>query len=112
MKLNRRKAKAMQTPSILQGASLTRLLQGIAAGAIATLVAGFYFGGWVTGGTAKGMVQKSAETTVVSALAPICARPLRGDDCADEGARPKGDDRDYRAPLKAGATKAFNNKPA
>jgi hypothetical protein len=105
----------MQTPSILQGASLTRLLQGTAAGAIATLVVAFHFGGWVTGGTAKGMVQKNAETGVVSALAPICARPLGGDDCADEearGARPKGDDRDYRAPLKAGATEAFNNKLA
>jgi hypothetical protein len=62
----------MRTPSILEGESLTRLLQGIAAGAIATLVVGFYWGGWVTGGTAKGMVQKSAETAVVSALAPIC----------------------------------------
>jgi hypothetical protein len=67
-----RKAKAMRTPSILKGESLTRLLQGIAAGAIATLVIGFYWGGWVTGGTAKQMVQRSAETAVVSALAPIC----------------------------------------
>jgi hypothetical protein len=62
----------MRTPSILEGASLIRLVQGIAAGAIATLIIGFYWGGWVTGGTAKLMVQKSAETAVVSALAPIC----------------------------------------
>jgi hypothetical protein len=62
----------MQLPSILQGESLTRLLQGIATGAVATLVAGFYWGGWVTGGTAKEMAQKSASTAVVTALAPIC----------------------------------------
>jgi hypothetical protein len=62
----------MRTPSFLEGESLTRLLQGIAAGAIARLINGFYWGGRVTGGTAKQMVQKSAETAVVSALAPIC----------------------------------------
>ena len=62
----------MQVPSILQGESLTRLLQGIAIGAIATLAIGFYWGGWVTGGTAKEMVQKSASSAVVAALAPIC----------------------------------------
>ena len=62
----------MQLPPILQGESLTRLLQGAAAGAAATLVIGFYWGGWVTGGTAKEMAQKSATTAVVTALAPIC----------------------------------------
>ena len=62
----------MQVPSILQGESLTRLLQGIAIGAVATLVVGFYWGGWVTGGAAKEMAQKSASTAVVTALAPIC----------------------------------------
>ena len=31
----------MQIPSILQGESLTRLLQGAAAGAVATIVVGF-----------------------------------------------------------------------
>jgi len=62
----------MELPPILQGESLTRLLQGAAAGAVATLVIGFYWGGWVTGGTAKEMAQKSATTAVVSALVPIC----------------------------------------
>jgi hypothetical protein len=67
-----RKAKAMRIPSLLQGESLTRLFQGIAVGAVATIVIGFYWGGWVTGGTAKEMAQKGAESAVVSALAPIC----------------------------------------
>jgi hypothetical protein len=62
----------MQLPPILQGESLTRLLQGFAAGAIATLVIGFYWGGWVTGGTAREMVQTSTKSAVVAALVPIC----------------------------------------
>jgi hypothetical protein len=39
----------MEIPSILQGHSRTRLLQGIAIGAVAALVIGFSWGGWVTG---------------------------------------------------------------
>jgi hypothetical protein len=62
----------MEMPSILQGESLTRLLQGAAAGAVATLVVGFYWGGWVTGGSAKEMSQRNAALAVVNALAPIC----------------------------------------
>ncbi len=62
----------MEMPKILQGDSLTRLLQGAAAGAIATLIAGFYWGGWVTGGIAKDMVQRSTSSAVVTALSPIC----------------------------------------
>jgi hypothetical protein len=62
----------MQLPPILQGDSLTRLLQGAIAGAVATLFVGFFWGGWVTGGTAKEMTQKSVSTALVSALSPIC----------------------------------------
>jgi hypothetical protein len=62
----------MQLPAILQGDSLTRLLQGAAAGAAAILFIGFYWGGWVTGGTAKEMVQRSTTSAVVAALSPIC----------------------------------------
>jgi hypothetical protein len=62
----------MEMPAILRGDSLTRLLQGAAAGAVATMVIGFNWGGWVTGGTAKDMVQRSTTSAVVSALSPIC----------------------------------------
>jgi hypothetical protein len=62
----------MQVPSILQGQSLKRLLQGAAVGAVTTIVIGFNWGGWMLGGTAKEMAQKSASTAVVAALAPIC----------------------------------------
>jgi hypothetical protein len=45
----------MEVPSILQGQSRTRLLQGIAIGVVATLVIGFSWGGWFTGTKAKSM---------------------------------------------------------
>jgi len=44
----------------------------MAIGAVATIVVGFYWGGWTLGGTAREMAQKSASTAVVAALAPIC----------------------------------------
>ena len=66
----------MEMPSMLQGDSLKRLLQGAAVGAILVTAIGFnWFGqgfGWVTGGTAKDMAQKSANSVLVAALAPIC----------------------------------------
>jgi len=36
----------MRLPAILQGESLTRLLQGLVVGAVATMVIGFNWGGW------------------------------------------------------------------
>ena len=62
----------MQLPSILQGESLKRLLQGAAVGAVTTIVIGFNWGGWTLGSTAKEQAQKSANSAVVTALAPIC----------------------------------------
>jgi hypothetical protein len=66
------KAKAMQVPSILLGESRTRLLQGIAIGAVASMVIGFSWGGWMTGGTANRLASERADTAVVAALTPIC----------------------------------------
>lgn len=63
----------MQIPSILQGESLTRLLQGAAAGAVATLVIGFYWGGWTLGSTAAKQVKNAEQASIVRVLAPICA---------------------------------------
>ena len=61
-------------PKILQGESLTRLLQGIALGAAATIVVGFYWGGWVLGSTAKTLAAKQVESAQVAILAPLCAQ--------------------------------------
>ena len=62
----------MQVPSILQGESRRRLLQGIAIGAVTSMVIGFSWGGWVTGGTASKLADERANTAVVAALTPIC----------------------------------------
>src|SRR5689334_19277512 len=62
----------MQVPSILQGESLKRLLQGAAAGAVATIFVGFYWGGWSLGSTAVKFADDRANTAVVAALTPIC----------------------------------------
>ena len=67
----------MQLPSILQGESLTRLLQGAAAGAVATIVVGFSWGGWSLGSTADAMAKARSELAVVAALAPVCADKFR-----------------------------------
>jgi hypothetical protein len=67
----------MELPAILQGESLTRLLQGAAAGAIATMVVGFYWGGWSLGSTADKMAKERSELAVIAALAPVCADKFR-----------------------------------
>jgi hypothetical protein len=62
----------MQLPSILQGDSLTRLMQGAAAGAAVTMIIGFGWGGWTLGSKAESMADDRATVAVVKALAPIC----------------------------------------
>jgi hypothetical protein len=76
-KLVERKEIIMQVPSILQGESLTRLLQGAFADFLATVVIGFSWGGWTLGSTAKEMAVKNASAAVVAVLAPICAEKFR-----------------------------------
>jgi hypothetical protein len=67
----------MQVPSILQGESLKRLLQGVVAGAIATIFVGFNWGGWSLGSTADKMAKEQSGLAVVAALAPVCADKFR-----------------------------------
>jgi hypothetical protein len=67
----------MQASSILQGESRTRLLQGAAVGAVATIVVGFYWGGWSLGSTANKMAKERSELAVIAALAPVCADKFR-----------------------------------
>jgi hypothetical protein len=42
------------------------------ASAVLTMIIGFSWGGWVTGGTARQMGASMAEEAVVKRLAPIC----------------------------------------
>jgi hypothetical protein len=67
----------VELPAILQGESLTRLLQGAAAGAVATMFVGFYWGGWSLGSTAAKMAKERSELAVIVALAPVCADKFR-----------------------------------
>lgn len=62
----------MNLPPILQGDSLTRLLQGAAAGCVITLIVGFGWAGWMLQSKAEKMAERSASSAVVAALAPIC----------------------------------------
>lgn len=72
----------MEVPSILKGESRTRLLQGMAVGAVAAVIIGFSWGGWVTGGTANRLAAEQADTAVVAALTPICVEKFMQDNSA------------------------------
>jgi hypothetical protein len=76
--------KAMQRSPILHRKSLALRLLGGALGAVATLVIGFYWGGWVTGSSAREMVQKRVDTALAAALAPICVDRFQHSDNAAE----------------------------
>jgi hypothetical protein len=62
----------MQLPAMLQGDSLTRLVQGAIAGVVATIVVGFNWGGWTLGSTADKRAQEAEQAGIVRVLAPIC----------------------------------------
>ena len=67
----------MEVPSFLSpfvdGDSPKRLFQGLAVGVIGTLIIGFGWGGWNLGGTVDQKVETASRTSMVTALAPICA---------------------------------------
>jgi hypothetical protein len=67
----------MEVPSILNGDSLKRLLQGAAAGAVVAMIVGFSWGGWTLGSTVEKVAKERADTAVVAALAPICVDQFR-----------------------------------
>jgi hypothetical protein len=71
------KVKVMEVPSILNGDSLKRLLQGAAAGAVVAMIVGFSWGGWTLGSTVEKVAKERADTAVVAVLAPICVDQFR-----------------------------------
>ena len=52
-------------------------LWGVAGGAIALAIAGFTWGGWVTGGKAEADAAQRANAAVVVALAPVCVEKFK-----------------------------------
>ena len=53
-------------------ASVKPAVWGAIGGAIAAIIIGFAWGGWVTGGTAGRMAETSAEAAIVQAFTPLC----------------------------------------
>jgi hypothetical protein len=63
----------MQVP-----ASVKPAVWGAVGGAVAAMIVGFTWGGWVTGGTAGQMATTSAQTASVLALTPLCVAKAEG----------------------------------
>jgi hypothetical protein len=72
----------MELPSMLQGESLKRLLQGIAIGVALTVIVGFnwfsYGFGWTLGGTAEKMALQRVDAALVAAYTPVCVEKFVG----------------------------------
>lgn len=70
----------MKTPEWMKAPDwLKPALWGAAAGGLAIAIAGFSWGGWVTGSTAEEMAADRAKAEVVAALVPICVEQSRQD---------------------------------
>jgi hypothetical protein len=67
----------VQLPAILQGETLTRLLQGAAVGAIATMIIGFAWGGWMLGSTAKKLATDETRSAIVTIAGAGMRRAFR-----------------------------------
>ena len=57
---------------------------GAVGGAIITMIIGFAWGGWVTGGTAQTTAKEMAEAAVVDRLVPICIAQFNQDPEKDQ----------------------------
>jgi hypothetical protein len=66
------KGFAMQFPT-----NTKPMAWGFVAGAVACMIVGFSWGGWVTGGTSRKEAATAAHDAVVMALAPICVDRFR-----------------------------------
>jgi hypothetical protein len=53
------------------------MVWGAVIGAVACMIIGFSWGGWVTGGTARKDAATAAHNATVVALAPFCAERFR-----------------------------------
>lgn len=64
----------MKTPEWLKPG-----IYGAVIGAVMTVVAGFTWGGWVTGGSAEEMASDMSSDDVIAALTPVCVDMARTD---------------------------------
>ena len=54
------------------------------ASVVLTMIIGFAWGGWVTGGTARKVATEAAEDAVVLRLTPICVTQFKQDPAKDQ----------------------------
>ncbi len=76
MSLGQRWSRARPTKTVLFWACV--------ASAIATMIIGFTWGGWVRGATAQSLAETKAEDAVVKHLAPICVAQFKEDPARDQ----------------------------
>ena len=62
----------------------TALVWSWVAAIVVTMIIGFTWGGWVTGGTARSMAEATGEDAVVKRLAPICVVQFKQDPMKDQ----------------------------
>jgi hypothetical protein len=67
------KGEVMELPEFLEGKSLTRLLQGAAAGAVATMIVGFNWGGWMLSRDIDKIVTEKVAAASIVFLGERCA---------------------------------------
>ena len=65
----------MEIPSLPQ--ETTPFVWGAVTGAVAILIVGFGWGGWVTGGTSSKQADQKASEAVLASLVPICVAQFR-----------------------------------
>lgn len=52
---------------------------GVVVGSILTMIVGFSWGGWTTGGTARQVAMNQSDAAVTAALVPICVAGEKAD---------------------------------
>jgi hypothetical protein len=72
----------MKVPAIFQREARTRLFQGIAFGAVATMTIGFIWGGWMTEESARIMRAAAENSGRMSVLVPLCVAQFTATDGA------------------------------
>jgi hypothetical protein len=86
----------MELPEFLEGKSRTRLLQGAAAGAVATMIIGFNWGGWTLSSNVDKIVAQKVEAASVVFLGEQCAEKFNAQsDVLEKKAVLRATDSDY-----------------
>lgn len=52
---------------------------GAVVGSVLTMIVGFSYGGWMTGGTAVQLAKQQADVAVTTALVPLCIAQSKAD---------------------------------